>query len=105
MCSFFRPPNSKIDAIYQLDTQISKFTSRDSKSVIVIGGDLNLPAKNWEAYTVEPRSKKRLTSIALLNTLSSHSLSQIVHMPARKTQVLDLIAVSHPTMIKNLDIL
>jgi hypothetical protein len=105
ICSFYRPPDAKIDAIYELDTQISNFTSRDNKSVIVIGGDFNLPDINWEAYTVEPSSKKRLTSAALLNTFTNHSLTQLVHVPTRKNKVLDLLAVSHPLMIKNLDIL
>jgi hypothetical protein len=40
----------------------------------------------WETYTVEASAKKRLTSISLLNTLSNHSLTQIVLMLTRKKQ-------------------
>jgi hypothetical protein len=47
----------------------------------------------------------RITCEALLNTFSNHFLTQIVHEPTRENKVLDLLAVSHPTLFKHVDVI
>ena len=73
VCSFYRPPNSEVDIIYQIENQISEFTQRDNKSVIVIGGDISISYINWDTYTVKPNSRNREISNFLFNVLANHS--------------------------------
>jgi hypothetical protein len=92
ICSFYRPPNSKIDVLYLLENQISSFTLRDNKSVIFFGGYFNLPDINWITNSIETNSRRQDLSGALINTFSHHSLTQVANKPTIGNTIFDLLA-------------
>ena len=60
------------------------------KSTLMIGGDFNFPDINWDVPSVPPCSKRSSLSEKLLEITSDLGLEQMVKIPTRNNNILDL---------------
>jgi hypothetical protein len=51
VCAYYRPPNSDVTSILELETQIRSITSRNTERNLIIGGDFNTPSIDWRTYS------------------------------------------------------
>ena len=99
--AYYRP--SEIDEISldHLETSINKL--RNTNSYIVLGGDLNTPGWNWNMNRPKPNCRHLQMYEKLRNIIDDAGLQQMVTMPTRGPNTLDLILTNCPGRINNLD--
>jgi len=98
-CSFYRPPNTDITPLLQLNSS--------SPPNIVIAGDFNLPSINWSdngaTILPSPSYGRELNSLCL-ELMDDCSLEQLVYQPTRQENILDIVLTTDPDMISDIDI-
>ena len=67
---------------------------------IVICGDFNCPDINWTNLTASGQDRELQQGLADL--MGTHNLNQIHETPTREGNLLDLVFVSNPTLVKSL---
>lgn len=91
VCSFYRPPGSKVNVLGELADAIDTV----STDYLFIGGDFNLPEINWTladpSSSACSQSSKEMFTICRL-----FELTQLVLEPTRATNVLDLLFTNTP---------
>ena len=94
----YRPPG--VLSVHRLDsarlsTCIGKLII--PKRIIFVGGDLNLPKINWEAKIAPDDGVHDV----LMNLFITNCLHQIVKMPTRLNNILDIFLTSVPTLVSD----
>lgn len=91
VCSFYRPPGSKVQVLTKLveDVEVRNYDS------LVIGGDFNLPEINWLQNATIPNVSSA-SAKELMKLHNSFALSQLVCQPTRGSNVLDLLFTNLP---------
>ena len=108
-------PPLVIGAAYRQDTmssieQIDHFDSNidfiydslghDTNFTLMIGGDFNLPDIDWDMSVVPHGSARVGISNRFLEMASKHSLHQMVTIPTRNENILDLFLINKPGLVK-----
>ena len=65
------------------------------KNIFLIGGDLTLPAINWESFRAEVTKYPTRVSQASFDIVADNSLEQMVDFPTKMEKTLDLLFTSH----------
>ena len=100
---FYRPPDSDITSLYELNDSISKVVAKHPRAKIFLGGDFNLPGINWESFSHTPGTPKRAESEFLLQTAADFFLDQVNFHPTRKENILELLFTSCPETVLHCD--
>ena len=89
--AFYRPPDTDFNYLAQLDTSLSRLPPKNSCN-IWLGGDFNAPHVKWETQEVkqEAGGKKALYQ-QLVDISLDHNLEQVVNIPKRDENILDLM--------------
>ncbi len=100
----YRPPNGDIQPVIELTSTLTKITQEHPASNIILGGDFNLPSIDWEQASVKdkPQYGNNLNT-AFMDMLNTLGLSQMVSIPTRLSNTLDLLITNNPDMVKNVD--
>ena len=99
--SFYCPPNSPASVLDELYTSICLIKSKFPASIIYLGGDFNCPGIDWahgcltDSY-ISASFRERLVTIS--NNLF---LDQVITVPTRGPNILDLCFTSHSNTIQN----
>ena len=102
MCSFYRPPDSKIDPLLSLQESLQEVQNIDSSCPIILAGDFNLPDISWEngiGHTKAAPMYGCEVNNLFVDILNDCGLEQLVNSPTRNTNTLDLVLTSHPNML------
>jgi hypothetical protein len=80
--SIYRPPHSKIEYSNELSVAIKNLAMKHRGSVILIGGDTNLPGIDLKTSTSSRNNPEQPNSI-LINTVFDISGERVVDFPTR----------------------
>ena len=101
--SYYRPHTSDMSSLEQLENVLNKLRVSNKQPLIWIAGDFNAPYINWESLSLLEGSSHLNTHEKLLDILMDHSLSQMVHIPTRGRNILDLFITNSPSLITLVD--
>ena len=74
---------------------------KNSNQTIVLGGDFNLPAIDWDNGVDNPKAANISQCELLLSNLDTHALVQIHKEPAREENIFGLLITNKPGLIKS----
>ena len=97
--AFYRLPNSNVDVMDAFSSTLKSIAENQKDSMIIVGGDFNLPSINWENLCLVRGGSDRESCEALIDALSSNSLEQLVKRPTRGNNILDIFATNSPERI------
>ena len=96
--SVYRPPGVLVSNIIDAALLNSCLTDLlNSPVIFFIAGDFNLPQINWNTFTA-PNDDVHDT---LLNLFEDHNLSQLILVPTRKNNILDLFLTNAPSLVSD----
>ena len=99
--SFYRPPNSDMTALDNLNLSLERLTHRTNGN-IWLGGDFNAPHIDWSSMEVSPlaggrrQEQQRLIDISL-----DHNIEQTIDKPTRGGNILDLLFTNNKSTLQN----
>ena len=99
--AFYRPPSSTIEALQQLDNDVTLLKQRYPNATLLIGGDYNLPHINWETQAHIIGSPNKQHCDFLLDMMTNHALGQVNRDPTRGASILELCLTSEPETVIN----
>ena len=91
-------------ALTDFDTMIRK-ASQLKNSSIIICGDFNLPGWDWRTRTIKLNTKYPYLHSLFGNLLDDTGLTQIVDIPTRKDNTLDLIITNLPNQVQRVEVI
>ena len=100
LCSFYRVGNLGADNHNEFKNYVRNVRSRRGVGAVVVAGDLNMPAIDWQNFT-SPDSTDQL----FLDTFSNFELEQLITGPTHeKGNILDLLLADKPALISDVDV-
>ncbi|XP_038064967.1 uncharacterized protein LOC119735343 [Patiria miniata] len=99
LAGIYRPPRSNENYLECLCSSIRNISSNNRKSIVWIGGDLNLPDIEWSSSSVIGHRYPQSLSNNFITTLAESGLDQIVSFPTRLDNTLDLFLTNRPSCI------
>ena len=100
LCSFYRVGTLGAENHNEFKNYIRNARSRRGVSAIIIAGDLNMPATDWQNYS-SPNSTDQL----FLDTLSNFELEQLINCPTHlKGNILDLLLTDKPALMSDITV-
>ena len=99
--SIYRPPNRDYEYLESLCLLIHDVVSKNPKSAIWIGGDLNLPNIDWATNSVLSHDYPLPFCNLVIDTFNSLGFVQLVTFPTRKNNTLDIFATNRPSLVEN----
>ena len=91
----FYIPHRQHQHLDQLKLSLER--SEANKQNIILAGDFNCPNINWEQQTATGPDREIQQEL-----MSFHNLTQVHNQPTREGNLLDLVFVSNPTLVKSL---
>ena len=98
---FYRPPSSDIDYLKELERSLSLIERSGNNLNILLLGDFNLPQIVW--FTPSPTCPDSLSS-TFCAIIADYFLNQLVLQPTREQNILDLVFITAPELVKDLEI-
>ena len=99
----YRPPDASLSSFSNLLEQLGRAIEElaDSTYDLFITGDFNLPNVDWESLEVlvGGTSELNLSAQLLLNFMSTHLLTQMVNVPTRGNNILDLVLCNNDRLV------
>ena len=99
----YRPPDASLSSFSKLLEQLGHAIEElaDSTYDLFITGDFNLPNVDWESLEVlvGGTSELNLSAQLLLNFMSTHLLTQMVNVPTRGNNILDLVLCNNDRLV------
>ncbi len=99
----YRPKINDTETLEALETALSRLSGKDS--IILLGGDFNLPGWDWQNRTLKPKAPYPSIHNKFGDILNDHGLTQIIEEPTRADNTLDLIITNRPNQINRTQIL
>ena len=94
--SFYKPHELDSDSLNELWLSLNKIPK---DSIIWLLGDFNLPDIDWDSQTIKPNCKNKPFYEDFLQNMSHYNLEQMVKIPTRLSNTLDLFFTSHPSQL------
>ena len=97
--SIYRPPNSSKEHALDMLNAVRDICKRYPKSILLIGGDFNLPDITWATNTITGHQYLKAINEHILALEEDLGLSQMVDFPTRKENTLDLFFTNRPSFV------
>ena len=94
------PPRSDQTYIDTVNQPFSTLCHKFSSMPIWIDGDMNLPDIEWETERLTTNQYTHSISYSFLDTFSNTGLHQIVNLPTRSNNILDVVLTNRPSLVK-----
>ncbi|XP_053389502.1 uncharacterized protein LOC123526856, partial [Mercenaria mercenaria] len=94
--AYYKPHELDELSLSELWSSLSKIPK---DSIIWLLGDFNMPDINWVNETLKPNCKNRSLYEDFMEKLSHLNLEQMVKVPTRLSNTLDLFLTSHPSHV------
>ncbi|CAG2244129.1 unnamed protein product [Mytilus edulis] len=104
LSSFYNPKTSDETSLKNFDFMIRKAT-QIKNSTLIIGGDFNLPGWDWNNKSLKPNTSYPHLHYFFGNSLDDTCLTQIVDVPTRKDNILDLIITNLPNQVQRVEVI
>ncbi|CAG2243527.1 unnamed protein product [Mytilus edulis] len=104
LSSFYHPKTSDETSLKNFDFMIRKAT-QIKNSTLIIGGDFNLPGWDWNNKSLKPNTSYPHLHYFFGNSLDDTCLTQIVDVPTRKDNILDLIITNLPNQVQRVEVI
>ena len=101
---FYNPKTSNEEGYLNYYKSMER-ACRVNNAVILSAGDFNLPGINWESNDVKKGTQYVGIHNKFLDTINDLGLTQIVVMPTRGNNTLDLIMTNHPSSINRVELM
>ena len=101
--TYYRRPGNK-ESLAQLEISLSRVSSKFNGHII-LAGDFNLSAIDWETHEVLPGAPNTREASKLLTILDDFGLHQSNAKPTRKNNILDLFISNAPSLVNRIEIL
>ena len=95
----YRPPSSDIDYMDNICTKIKAISTKYDRSVLWLGGDLNLPDIDWQSESIRGNRYSAPINNSFLDTIRDCNLEQIVDFNTRLETILDIFLTNRPTLV------
>jgi hypothetical protein len=107
--AFYRTPNSNVVEVEELLQNIEGLRNNTGAMPdIILGGDFNLPSIEWGTHSSyvkpSPQYCKTVNDLGL-ELVNTTGLTQVVQEPTRGNNILDLMFVLSPDMVKDTSII
>ena len=99
---FYRPPSSDIDYLKEFERSLSLIESSGNNLSILLLGDFNPPQIVWS--TPSPTCPDSLSSTFCAIIADYFLINQLVLQPTREQNILDLVFITAPELVKDLEI-
>jgi hypothetical protein len=103
--SAYRPTNNDEKYATDLLNAISIVSSKYKKATIWITGDFNLPDINWATNSTTGNQYRKSINNLFCSLEGDFGLSQIVDVPTRGRNILDLFLTNRPQLINRLTVI
>ena len=97
--AIYRPPSSDLDYMESICRDLEATVDSHKKSVIWVGGDLNLPDINWSSQSVEGNANAVAINQRFLGCIHHCASEHIVDFPTRLGATLDLFMTNRPSLV------
>ena len=101
--AFYRPNEGDEDSLNQLTASLNYLHS--TSSLIILGGDFNTPGWDWTQNSPKPTCRSQELYEKLVDALDDTGLHQIIELPTRGPNTLDLICTNSPGRMRNINII
>jgi len=105
ICTVYRPPNNDDVYLNELCRVLHKVILENPQLPIWIGGDFNLPNIDWDNLTINGHNYPVQLCNTLLELATDFGLTQIVNLPTRENNILDILLTNCPSLINDFYIL
>ena len=100
LCAY-RPPDASYSEFLEMLTFIEHQIMENENTEITILGDFNFPNISWPSRSIASSTVEKSESAeAFLQFMDSHFLSQIVSIPTRENNILDLILTNSNNVLE-----
>ena len=109
LCSFYRPPDGNSSSIIELNNFLTNLCidNLTNPPHVLLAGDFNLPDISWSdgngQIDPSPTYGTKVNQL-LLDLVNDNGLDQLVNVPTRGKNILDLLFCSHPYLITNVEV-
>ena len=104
LSAFYNPKTSNIKGYEDYGKSMGK-ANRISNAFIISAGDFNLPGWDWEKNNIRPNTQHQTIHENFGEILDDNGLQQMVKVPTRGTNTLDLIITNQPTSVNRIETL
>ena len=101
--AYYKPHELDTDSFTEFSKSLEKVNKKFSN--IWVGGDLNLPKMDWNTTSPSPECKHQAFYHQVIDTLNNSNLTQMVNLPTRESNILDLFLTTNPTLVNQVNIL
>ena len=104
IASIYRPPDTSIEHFSRTIERLQKYIEKVSQGnhvPIIVTGDFNFPCINWTDFSMKKGFNRNTIESAkhFLNFIQNNLLSQIVNLPTRGENILDLCATNEQNLV------
>ena len=100
---YYKPHEHDITSSGELAKSLEKVTKEHKN--IWVAGDLNLPNMDWDSMSPTSECKHPTYYRNIAETLSDANLNQMVNLPTRVNNILDLFLTPNPTLVNHINII
>ena len=101
---FYRPHASDVVNLEAFESAVTSLSGR-ANSIVLIGGDFNLPGWDWRNKCIKPRSPYPGLHSRFADALADGGLTQIIEEPTRGNNILDLIITNRPCQVNRTNVI
>ena len=101
ICAAYRPPNNDDVYLNELCRVLHEIILENPQLPIWIGGDFNLPNIDWDNLSVNGHNYSVQLCNTLLELVTDFGLTQIVNLPTRENNILDIFLTNRPSLIND----
>ena len=103
VAAYYKPSASDLPSLE--DNLAESLARLPQGNDIWFAGDMNLPGIDWKTLNIKPSCPTPGQHNQFIDILADNGLTQIVEIPTRCDNVLDLIAVNNPTLVSRIEVL
>ena len=90
LAAYYRPPN-RTDSDYRIYSadEISSFRTSAKKSIVILGGDFNIPDIDWKQMTTSGSQYLTKVNKIFLDITADNNFEQLVDFPTQRDKTLE----------------
>jgi exonuclease III len=100
--AYYKPSEYYVNSFNEFQKSLGKVTKKYSN--ILVAGDLNLPKMDWDTMTPSSNCKHQSFYKEIIDSFNDANLTQMVNLPTRENNILDLFLTTNPTLVKKIKI-
>ena len=104
ICGMYRPHENDEKGQEEFEISLSRIATHQNAN-IWIAGDLNFPGINWVSNDTKPSCRHPTIHQDFLDCLEDHNLQQMVKVPTRDQNILDLFITNNTTKINKVQVI